>query len=145
MVIRDNGSVVVITKPAGSTPGTKAPPHRIYSGSPGGGTLRFTEAFHPPKPLVRLQSLFTGTVVTDASYSDGRTLLLTYDQVIEYRAPTPGADPATFPHWPSARLPAPTMIQPEGITADISGCGYEVTSEQGPGGMRSALSTVTCR
>jgi len=145
MVIRDNGSVVVITKPAVSTPGTQVPPHRIYSGPPGGGTLRFAEAFQPPKPVVRLQSLLTGTVVTDASYSDGRMLLLTYDQVIEYRAPTPGADPAMFPHWPSARLPAPTMIQSEGITADISGCGYEVTSERGPGGTRSALSTVTCR
>lgn len=144
MVIRDDGSVVVITKPAVPEAGTDVPLHRIYSGPPGGGTLRFTAAFQPPRPVVRLQSLLTGNVVTDASYSDGRMLLLTYDQVIEYRAPTRGADPATFFQWPSARLPTPTMIQSEGITADIAGCGYEVTSEQGPGGTQSAVSGVSC-
>ena len=145
MIVDNDGSIIVITKSAPSRSTGTVPPHRIYRGSPGGGELRFVSAFTPPNPSMRLQSLFTGTVVTDAAYSGRRLLLLTYDEVIQYRAPVPNADPATFPSWPHDELPDPRMIQSEGITNDISGCGYEVTSEEGPGGTRAGLAGVTCR
>ena len=133
LMVAADGSLIVVTKSAIDKTTGKVPPHRIYRADPGGGELTFVSSFTPPEPSRRLQSLFTGTVVTDANYARGRVLLLTYDEVIEYLAPTATADPTNFPSWPHHELPAPAMIQSEGITADISGCGYEVTSEEGPG------------
>jgi hypothetical protein len=145
LVVAPDGSLLIITKSAPDDSTGAVPPHRIYRGKSGGGMLQFISSFTPPNPEHRLQSLFTGTVVTDANYSQGRMLLLTYDEVIEYRAPEPNSDPATFPSWPHRQLLAPEMIQSEGITADPSGCGYEVTSEEGPGGSRATIAGVTCR
>ena len=145
LVAGPDGALLVLTKSAPDPTTGQVPPHRIYRAPAGGGALVFVASYRPPTPAFPAQSLFTGTVVTDASYRSGRMLLLTYDEVIEYRAPTPGADPATFPSWPHAELPAPTMIQSEGITADLAGCGYAVTSEEGPDGSRAALAGVTCR
>ncbi len=145
MVVADDGSLVVITKSAPNPTTGVVPPHRIYRGTAGGGELRYVSSFTPPNPARRAQSLFTGTVVTDAAYADGRLLLLTYDEVIEYLAPTRHADPAAFPGWPHHELPDPPMIQSEGITGDVIGCGYEVTSEKGPGGTRASLAGVACR
>ncbi len=145
LMAADDGSLVVITKSAIDKTTGKVPPHRIYRAAPGGGELTFVSSFTPPEPAMRRQSLFTGTVVTDANYARGRVLLLTYDQVVEYVAPTAHADPAAFPSWPHHELPAPAMIQSEGIAADIAGCGYEVTSEEGPGGSRAGLAGVSCR
>ncbi len=144
LMVADDGSLVVITKSAIDQRTRTVPPHRIYRAAPGGGTLQFVSAFTPPNPARRLQSLFTGTVVTDASYAKGRVLLLTYDEVVEYLAPTANADPTGFPTWPHHELPDPPMIQSEGITTEISGCGYEVTSEEGPGGSRAGLAGVAC-
>jgi hypothetical protein len=144
MVVTPDGSLLVLTKSAPDPVSGQVPPHRIYRGRPGGGVLTYLSSYRPPDPGVAMQSLFTGTVVTDASYTAGRMLLLTYDEVVEYRAPKPGADPATFPSWPHTELPAPAMIQSEGITADVTGCGYEVTSEEGPDGSRAGLASVAC-
>ena len=144
LVLAPDGSLLVLTKSARAGIGGATPPHRIYRALPGGGRLRYLGSYVPPAPVVPLQSMLTGTVVTDAWYAGGRLLLLTYDEVVEYRAPTPNADPADFPRWPHDQLPAPAMIQSEGITGDISGCGYEVTSEEGPGGTRAGLSGVAC-
>ncbi len=145
LVVAPGGSLLVLTKSAPAGASRAVPPHRIYRAPPGGGDLRFVSSYRPPEPAVALQSLLTGTVVTDAQYSRGRMLLLTYDEVVEYRAPTVDADPADFPSWPHAELPAPPMIQSEGITAAASGCGYEVTSEAGPDGTRAQLAGVSCR
>lgn len=144
MVVAADGSLLVLTKPAPDPTSGQVPLHRIYRAPAGGGTLAFVSAYRPPDPAAPVQSLFTGTVVTDASYTAGRMLLLTYDEVVEYLAPTPNADPATFPSWPHHQLPAPAMIQSEGITADVTGCGYQVTSEEGPDGSRTGLAGVAC-
>lgn len=144
MVVMTDGSLLILTKSAPDATSGQVPPHRIYRAPAGGGPLTFVSSYRPPDPVTAVQSLFTGTVVTDASYTAGRMLLLTYDEIVEYRAPKPGADPATFPSWPHAALPAPAMIQSEGITADLAGCGYEVTSEEGPDGSRAGLAGVAC-
>ena len=134
-----DGTLVIVTKPARRKDGTVAP-HRVYRGKPGGGALTSVTTFSPPEPRRPLQSLLVGNVVTDAAYDGKRVLLLTYDQVIEYRAPTPDADPATFPRWPHTALPDPPMIQTEAIA--VTDCGYLVGSEEGPGGTRSAVAQV---
>ena len=144
LVALPKGSLLVLTKSAPDPATGQVPAHRIYRAPAGGGVLTYLSSYRPPEPAAPAQSLVTGTVVTDASYSPGRMLLLTYDEVIEYLAPRTGFDPATFPSWPHHELPAPPMIQSEGITADLTGCGYEVTSEEGPGGSRAGLAGVSC-
>lgn len=143
MVLSPDGDLVVITKSARSGSGAM-PAHRIYRGAPGGGVLALVRSFRPPEPVVPLQSALVGTVVTDAGYDGRRLLLLTYDEIIEYRAPTRDADPQDFPSWPHAPVPAPRLIQSEGIAADLHDCGYSVLSEAGPFGDDASLATVSC-
>ncbi|SDO87363.1 hypothetical protein SAMN04515671_2191 [Nakamurella panacisegetis] len=144
MLVDADGSLLIITKSARNDAGV-VPPHRIYRASPGGGTLTYLSSFTPPAPSRSAQSLFTGTVVTDAAASNGRVLILTYDEVTQYAAPKAGAALADFASWPHRELPDPPMIQTEGIAFQTAGCGYEVTSEQGPAGTRSAMAAVLCR
>ena len=143
MVVAPDGNLVIITKSAPDGTG-HVPPHRIYRAKPGGGRLAFVTAFTPPNPVVPLQSLLTGTVVTDAFYDGKRLLLLTYDEVLDYTAPTANADPAGFPTWPHRAWPHPPLIQTEGIAGLSDGCGYIVASEEGPGGTQAALATISC-
>lgn len=143
LMIGEDGSVVIVTKPKkGRTPA------RIYRGAAGGGDLELVAEFTPPEPLVAAQSLVVGTVITDASRLPDRVLLLTYDQAIEYLAPSPGADPATFSSWPYRQLPIPLQWQSEGISyraaAGLDRCGYLVVSEQGGGSDGATIGTVDC-
>jgi hypothetical protein len=107
--------------------------------------LDLVGTFTPPAPAVPEQSLLTGTVVTDAAYDGDRVLLLTYDQVIQYTAPAPGADPTGFPHWPHRSLPMPAVPQAEGITSLPDRCGYAVMSEAGPFKGPGRLAVMPCR
>ena len=154
MLVDADGSVLIIAKPdPGDGPvedpvdGTIA--HRMYRGRPGGGTLEFVREFRPPEPPLPLLSALVGNVVTDAASSPGRVLVLTYDQVLEYRAPAPGpggsVDLAGFPDWPSATLARPALGQTEGIAAAADGCGYAIAAEAGPAGGTATLAVATCR
>ncbi len=143
LLIGDDGSVVVVTKVArGSTEG-----HRVYRGAPGGGELTLASTFELPEPLSPRQSLLVGNLVTDASRLADRVVLLTYDQAVEYLAPTPGADPAAFSSWPFRQLAIPSQWQSEGISylgaAGLPDCGFIVVSEKG-GGRGPAVGTVGC-
>ena len=142
LLITDDGSIVVVTKPAEGVA-----PHRVYVGAPGGGQLTLGTTFTPPKPLHPAQSLLVGNVVTDASRLADRVLMLTYDQAIEYLAPTAGADPAGFPGWAYRQLEIPAQWQSEGVTyragAGLDACGYVVVSEEGAG-QPPAIGTVGC-
>lgn len=129
LVVTEDGRTIVVTKASESDPG-----HHVFVGAPGGGVLELRQTFDPPVPERPLQSLLVGTVVTDAAWDGSRMLVLTYDQVLEYTAPDPDADPADFPTWPVRELPHPrSLIQTEGIAAADDGCGYTVVSE-GRGG-----------
>lgn len=139
-MIVDGNRILIITKP---NAGKAA--HRLYSGAAGGGELILVRTFRPPAPEHPLQSAFTGTVATDASFDGHRVLLLTYDQVIAYVAPAGPVDPADFPRWPHQELPMPQLDQAEGITGLADGCGYAVVSEAGPLGAESAMAVVRCR
>ena len=141
MIIDTDGSVLVVTKPgrAGS------PPHRMYRGAPGGGELVLVREFRPPDAQRPLRTMFTGNVVTDLATAPGRVLLLTYDEVQEYKAPKADAPLSSFPDWPHRRLPLGGLPQAEGVASAADGCGYVVASEGGPGGGNGSLAVVTCR
>lgn len=139
MLVTDAGDIVVVTKPEGGTL-----PHRVYVGPPGGGELVLHSSFRPPAPISARQSRLVGNVVTDAARAAGAVLLLTYDQVVEYRSPDPAADPADFAEWPWRQLPSPRQWQSEGITPwAADGCGYLVVSERSPFG-GPAIGSVSC-
>jgi len=131
--------LVIVTKPDGG-----AKNHRIYSGPLGGGNLQLVRTFRPPAPTDPQQSRITGVVATDAAWDGTRVLLLTYDDVISYDAPNPGADPADFAGWPHRHLPSPELDQAEGIASLADDCGYAVVSEAGPIGGASTIAAVRC-
>lgn len=143
MFVTADGSVVIVSKPGRGDTGTVAL-HQVFRGGPDAGDLHQVGSFTPPAPENPLQSLSAGTVATDAAWDGRRVLLLTYDQVIEYTAPSPDSDPAEFFRWPHRELPMPTVIQAEGITSLPDRCGYARVSEEGPGGSAGNLSVRPC-
>jgi hypothetical protein len=120
-------------------------PHPVWRGPAGGGRLEQVAAVTPPAPERAALSLFTGTVITDAALVGDRVLVLTYDQVLEYRPPVPDAPLAGFADWPWRRLPAPALVQAEAISGPAGdGCGFAVASESGPLSDTASLAVGTC-
>jgi hypothetical protein len=138
LIVTDD-AVLIVTKPDGGVED-----HHLYRGPLGGGDLDRVGDFRPPKPKNPMQSLVTGVVATDASWDGRRVLLLTYDEVIAYLAPSADADPTDFPSWKHQQLPIPALDQAEGVASLDDGCGYAVSSEAGPVGSKSAIASVRC-
>ena len=82
MLVDPDGSLLIITKPKNGAP------HRMYRGDPGGGELTFVREFRIPGSERPMRTILTGNVATDLAATPGRVLLLTYDDVHEYTAPT---------------------------------------------------------
>lgn len=133
LLVDADGNLVLISKPERGS----GDEHVVYRGPAGGGELTQVRTFTPPAPSSPKQSLLVGDLVTDASWTPGRVLLITYDQAIEYTAETPDADPALFSDWGFREVPMPLQSQSEGVAYLPDGCGYLVASEGG------ALSQVT--
>lgn len=114
---------------------------RLYRGPADGGELALLGEIALPEPENGFLAGIVGNVVTDASadLAAGRVLLRTYDEVLEYRSPDPGADVATFPDWPSRRVPPGNVLQAETVAYVVGGCGYLTTSE-----LTGALDAVGC-
>lgn len=123
--------IVIVSKPARRS-GLRAE-HQVFTGALTGGELRAAGTFTLPRPPRPLQSLVTGNVVTDMAFDGSRMLVLTYDQLLSYRRPSPTADPAQFHSWPVERLPSPMLAQAEGVTGLPDGRGYAIVSEAGMG------------
>lgn len=145
MLVEPDGSVLIVEKVRHER---ESRPARLFRGPAGGGDLTAIAEFALPAPTVPMRTLMTGNVVTDATSDDSRVLLLTYDQVIEYRDPQGRAREhlADFPTWPHRNLPLPPSAQAEGVASTPDGCGYAVISEAGPGGWSSVgrLSISSC-
>lgn len=82
-----------------------------------------------PEPEIAVATLFYGNTVTGADSAPGRVLLRTYDQAVEYVAPSPDADLAGFAAWPHQRVPAPWQPQAEAVAYAGDECGYYTLSE----------------
>lgn len=80
----------------------------------------------PPTPVV---TLLYGNTVTGADSTEDRVLLRTYDQIVEYVSPMPGADLSTFPTWPHGRVTTTWLPQAEAVAYAADGCGYWSVSE----------------
>ncbi|TDD66999.1 hypothetical protein E1262_20480 [Jiangella aurantiaca] len=141
LFVDSDGRPLVVSKApfdrdTGETGGT-----RLYRGPADGGELALLAEIELPEPENGFLAGLVGNVVTDASASlaAGRVLLRTYDEVLEYRAPEPGADVASFPDWPLRRVPAGDVLQAESVAYTVDGCGYLTTSE-----LTGAIDAVRC-
>lgn len=144
LMVDASGNLVVVTKrKVGSDADGVA---RVYRGKPGGGRLTHVSTVTLPRPPLPAQSLFAGNVVTDATWQPGRVLLLTYDQVIQYVAPSASADPAEFASWPHEETSLLALRQAEGVSVrsrTASPCGFVVAGEGR--GESAQIATVGCR
>ncbi|WP_157987633.1 hypothetical protein [Jiangella endophytica] len=114
---------------------------RLYRGPADGGELALLGEIELPEPEDGFLAGLVGNVVTDASadLEAGRVLLRTYDEVLEYRSPEPGADVASFPDWPLRRVPPGNVLQAETVAHLADGCGYLTTSE-----LTGSIDAVRC-
>jgi hypothetical protein len=139
LIVDDAGRPLIISKAAFDQASATTGPTRLYRGEPGGGVLELLGEVDLPAPERPVLTGIAGNVVTDASAMDGRVLLRTYDQVIEYYAPRTGAELGGFHTWPYRVVPAPAQIQSEAV-AYRDGCGYLTISE-----FTGSIATVGCR
>jgi hypothetical protein len=98
-----------------------------------------------PPPSVPVQSTFVGNVVTGGDHRDGRVLLRTYDQVLEYVSPRlgepdAGEDLGDLAGWAAREVPSPFEPQSEALTWAADGCGFLTAGE-----MTGDIWHVPCR
>ncbi|HMG30529.1 MAG TPA: hypothetical protein VK585_10470 [Jiangellaceae bacterium] len=140
LIVDDSGRPLIVSKAAFDEASATTGPTRLYRGDPDGGVLDPLGEVDLPDPDRPVFTGIAGNVVTDASSTDGRVLLRTYDQVLEYRAPDAGADLGGFPGWPLREVSAPSQIQSEAVGYRPDACGYVTISE-----FTGSIAAVGCR
>lgn len=139
LIVDDAGRPLIVSKaPFDETTRTTGAT-RLYRGGADGGELELLAEVELPEPSAPGFADLVGNVVTDASSAAGRVLLRTYDDVLEFIAPEPGADVAGFPEWPMRRVPSPAQLQSETVSFLLDGCGYATTSE-----LTGSIDAVRC-
>ncbi|RIQ20360.1 hypothetical protein [Jiangella rhizosphaerae] len=141
LVVDSGGRPLVVGKASFDRDTGETGSTRLYHGPADGGELALLGTIELPEPENGFLAGIVGNVVTDASadLAAGRVLLRTYDEVLEYRAPEPGADVTRFPDWPLRRVPPGTVLQAETVTYTVDDCGYLTTSE-----LTGAIDAVRC-
>lgn len=129
LIVDDAGRPLIVSKAAFDEAARTTGATRLYRGGVDGGELELLAEIELPEPPTPGFADLVGNVVTDASSTAGRVLLRTYDEVLEFTAPDPGADVAGFPEWPMRRVPSPAQLQSETVSLLPDGCGYATTSE----------------
>ncbi len=131
LLVDRDGRPLVVSKASFDRDTGETGSTRLYRGPADGGEFEVVAEIELPEPENGLLAALAGNVVTDASadLAAARVLLRTYDEVLEYRAPDPGADVAAFPSWPVRRVPAGNVLQAETVTYAVDDCGYLTTSE----------------
>jgi len=141
LIVDREGRPLVVSKASFDRDTGETGSTRLYRGPADGGEFEVVAEIELPEPENGLLAALAGNVVTDASadLAAARVLLRTYDEVLEYRAPDPGADVAAFPSWPVRRVPAGNVLQAETVTYAVDDCGYLTTSE-----LSGAVAVVRC-
>ena len=141
LLVDGDGRPLVVSKASFDRDTGETGSTRLYRGPADGGEFELVAEIELPEPENGLLAALVGNVVTDASadLDAGRVLLRTYDEILEYRAPEPGAGMETFPAWPVRRVPAGNVLQAETVTYVVGGCGYLTTSE-----LSGAVDAVRC-
>lgn len=124
------GGPHLLTKASFDEETGEAGPARLYRAEGwADGNLVFAGELVLPAPGFGLAAGVVGNVVTGADRHGDRVLVRTYDAVLEYVAPAPGAPLADLPSWPSAEVDGPRLRQPEAVAYRADGCGFLTVSE----------------
>lgn len=125
-----DGRPFLVTKERRDPDNGRAPPPRLLAARRwGNGVLRDRGAIALPAPSVGLAAAIVGNVVTGGDVGDGRVILRTYDHVVEYTPPRPGATLDTLHEWTALEVDGvPSLAQPEGAAVDH--CGIWLVDEQ---------------
>jgi hypothetical protein len=131
LIVDHDGRPVIISKAAHLERAIGTTETRVYRGSTGGGVLDHVGTVDLPDPESGIFALVVGNVVTGAdSLRDGKVIVRTYDEVLEYRTDDADADVADFATWPVRRVPSPFQVQSETVAYRVDGCGYLTTGER---------------
>lgn len=139
LIVNDAGTPIVISKASFDEATGKTGTTQVLRGAPGGGELEKVGEFELPEPENGVLAQFVGNVVTGADSADGRVILRTYDEVLEYRAGERDTDPATFFDWEMVSVPGPDQLQSEAVAYRVDGCGYVTAAE-----LDGELAAVDC-
>lgn len=131
MVVDRHGVPFILTKAAFDAASGVTQPTELFA-APGfrSGPLVRVGSLQLPDPPTAVATLLYGNTVTDAAMVDGKVLLRTYDQAVEFIAPRADADLATLQQWRVRQVPAPWQPQAEAVTYAADGCGYYLVSEK---------------
>jgi hypothetical protein len=130
LLVDDGGVPHIVTKAPFDRATGRTGETRLYRATGfADGVLADLGVLGVPEPATPLHSQVVGNVVTGGEHRDGRVLLRTYDQVLEYVAPGPAADLAELDTWHVRAVPSPFEPQSEAITWAPDGCGYYTVSE----------------
>lgn len=131
LIVDSEGRPVIISKAAARDAAIGTEATVVYRGGTDGGRVERIGELALPEPENPVFALIVGNVVTGAdTLRDGRVLIRTYDEIIEYRAGDASADVATFPDWDVRRVPTPSQVQSEAIAYRADGCGYLSVAER---------------
>ena len=134
------GRAVIISKAATRDGAIGSEATIVYRGETDGGRLDRVGELDLPEPENPVFAFIVGNVVTGAdTLRDGRVIVRTYDEVLEYYTSNQDADVAAFPEWDVRRVPTPSQIQSEAIAYRGDGCGYLVLAER-----TGALDVIRC-
>jgi hypothetical protein len=124
----DDGRPLLVTKPRPDpTTGVAPPPRLLGADAFADGVLRDLGAIDLPDPPLGLASAVVGNVVTGGDADGDRVVLRTYDHVVVYAPPEPGAPVTTLPTWTPTVVDTPRLPQPEAVALDH--CGLWLISE----------------
>ena len=129
LLVDHEGRPIVISKARFDESTGETGPTQVFRGGRDGGSLEYVGDLDLPAPESPFFADVVGHVVTAADSVPGRVIVRTYDEIYEYRAEDPAADPGTFFDWPVRLVPAPFQMQSETIAYRLDGCGYLTTSE----------------
>jgi hypothetical protein len=141
LLVDATGRPVIISKAAlrDGAIGTEAT--IVYRGGTDGGAFERLGDLELPEPENPVFAFITGNVVTGAdTLRDGRVIVRTYDEVLEYETSDPAADISAFPEWDVRRVPTPSQVQSEAIAYLADECGYIVLAERS-----GSVDLVRCR
>ncbi len=131
LLVDSAGVPHVLTKAPFDEETEVAGPSRLYRAEAwADGALLFLGELPLPPPAAALAAPVVGNVVTGADRHGDRVLVRTYDAVLEYVAPAPGAPLAELPSWPSAEIRGALLPQAEAVAYTADGCGFLTVSER---------------
>lgn len=131
LLIDGDGVPYLVTKARFDDASGVTGPTRLYA-APGfaDGELVDLGVLTVPPPPTAVASLLYGNVVTGGDARPGKVLLRTYDHVVEYTAPSPGAALGSLPTWAHEIAPSPWQPQAEALAYAHERCGYFLAGER---------------